>query len=197
MNEKNPSHFDNGGMSQEHRARLIRETEDKIKQDPIYQLCVEREMDENTIDSHKKTSSYDTLTIKQYQKAAENGDSDAMIVLAKIYKRGEGVMKDSDRALFWYQKAAEAGNVAAIYHIARRYDLLVSLGNSSEDVIKAIKWYTKAAEAGRCDAMNRLGWMYLIGKGVGKDCKKAIEWFLKAAEAGQLRERYRYHTRLR
>ncbi len=34
--------------------------------------------------------------------------------------------------------------------------------------------------------MNRLGWIHLVGKGVGKDCEKAIEWFHKAAEAGHV-----------
>jgi len=63
--EQDEKNVEDGGMSKEQRARLIRETEDKIKQDPIYQLCVEREIDENTIDSHKKTPRYDAEAVRQ------------------------------------------------------------------------------------------------------------------------------------
>lgn len=182
MNEKNPSHVEDGGMSEEQRARLIRETEDKIKQNPTYQLCLEREIDENTIDSNRKTSRYDAEAVRQFQESAENGDSNAMIALAEIYNRGKGLMKDSEKALYWFHRAAEAGNSTAMCYLARRHDLLGSHRNTSEDVTKAIKWYTKAAAAGRSDAMHRLGWIYLISK----DCEKAIQWFHEAAEAGHI-----------
>jgi len=186
MNEKNPSHVERGGMSEEQRARLIRETEEQIRQNPIYQFYVEQLAEESAIDSGKKTSRYDAEAIGQIQKAAEAGESDAMCALAKMYSKGDGVAEDTEKALYWFHRAAEAGNSTAMYHLAQRYDILGSLRHSSKDYSKAVNWYTKAAEAGRSDAMNRLGWMYLLGQGVGKDCEKAIEWFHKSAEAGNI-----------
>lgn len=183
MNEKKQGHVEDGGMSKEQRTRLIRETEEKIKQSPIYQFCAERGMEEETIDSAQKTSRYDAEAVRRCQRAAETGDSDAMCTLAEMYSKGDGVTKDTEKALYWFLRAAEAGNSTAMYHLAGRYDFLGGSRNSGEDYTKAVKWYTKAAEAGRSDAMNRLGWMYLVGQGVGKDCEKATEWFHKSAEA--------------
>ena len=186
MNETNSDHVEKDNLSKEQRARLIRETEDKIRQNPIYQFCVERLAEENAIDSKRKAHRYDPKTMRQYKKAAEMGDSDAMCTIAEMYWKGEEVTKDSEQSSYWFNKAAEAGNSTSMFHLARRHDFIGGLRNSDKDYKKAIYWYTKAAETGRSDAMNRLGWMYLVGQGIGKDCEKAIEWFLKAAEAGHI-----------
>ncbi|CAB4417936.1 unnamed protein product [Rhizophagus irregularis] len=46
-----------------------------------------------------------------YQKAAENGHTNAMFNLAICHKNGEGTEKNLEKALQWYQKAAENGKV--------------------------------------------------------------------------------------
>ncbi len=45
-----------------------------------------------------------------YKMAAENGFATAQVNLAECYKKGKGVEKDLDEAIYWYQKAAKQGN---------------------------------------------------------------------------------------
>src|SRR5436190_8934444 len=44
-----------------------------------------------------------------YQKAAENGNNDAMDGLGICYYDGEGTEKNLEKAFYWYQKAAKNG----------------------------------------------------------------------------------------
>ena len=47
-----------------------------------------------------------------------------------------------------------------------------------------VAWLRKAAEQGQADAQNKLGWMYVRGRGVPQDYKEALVWLRKAAEQG-------------
>ena len=53
---------------------------------------------------------FESPTIKRLVKAAENGNSEAMIALAFMYTEGENVTKNIDKAIEWYKKAAQAGS---------------------------------------------------------------------------------------
>jgi TPR repeat protein len=46
--------------------------------------------------------------IDSIRKAAEQGDSSAQFKLGHAYDFGDGVAKDHDQAIVWYQKAALA-----------------------------------------------------------------------------------------
>ncbi len=45
-----------------------------------------------------------------YQKAANLEHSMAQYNLAYMYENGDGIMKDIDKALYWYNKSAKQGN---------------------------------------------------------------------------------------
>ncbi|WP_198022325.1 tetratricopeptide repeat protein [Candidatus Odyssella acanthamoebae] len=47
------------------------------------------------------------------QKAAEQGHAGAQSNLGGMYYKGEGVEKNAEKAVEWYQKAAEKGNALA------------------------------------------------------------------------------------
>jgi len=51
-----------------------------------------------------------------YQKAAKNGNNDAMNSLAICYTYGVGTEKNSEKAFYWYQIAAENGEVNKLYN---------------------------------------------------------------------------------
>jgi len=57
--------------------------------------------------------------VKWYQKAADQGDSDALNNLGIMYENGQGVEKDRQKAYDLYKKAAEEGNVYAINNARR------------------------------------------------------------------------------
>ena len=71
--------------------------------------------------------------------------------------------EDKVKALYWYRKSAELGNVRAQYLVADIY--LNGLG-IEKDPAQAAVWYRKAADAGDTDALYALGTLYRTGEGV-------------------------------
>ena len=47
------------------------------------------------------------MAVKWYTIAAERDKGDAQYRLGEMYERGEGVKKDIDKAIMWYEKAAD------------------------------------------------------------------------------------------
>ena len=89
--------------------------------------------------------------------------------------------KKYEQAIYWWQKAADAGDSGAQYRLAICYQN----GNGVvKDIEKAVYWWQKAAGAGDSDAQYRLAFCYLKGDGVEKDVEKAVYWCQKAADAG-------------
>lgn len=114
---------------------------------------------------------------------AKEGDPKAQFNVGLIYANGKGVKKDSYQAMEWYKKAAEQGDTAAQYNLAK----LIAQRPDSEDprALERIRyWYEKAAESGRKEALNDLALLYLKGKGVEKNEVRAFELFRKAARMG-------------
>ena len=89
--------------------------------------------------------------------------------------------KDYDKALKYYQYAAEKNDSQAQFSLGAMYDM----GNGvTQNYAEAMKWYLKAANQGNASAQNNIGVMYEKGQGVKKDCSEANKWYLKAAEQG-------------
>lgn len=124
----------------------------------------------------------DTFTlrvIQAYEKAAHGRNPIGMNNWGYICFLGIGVTKrDGAEAMNWFQKAAEAGNVAAMGNLGIIYD--GSYGK--KDPAQAILWLKRAADAGNAPAMSRLGLIYFGNK--DPDNAEAIRWYRKAADAG-------------
>jgi FOG: TPR repeat, SEL1 subfamily len=108
---------------------------------------------------------------------AERNDEEAAGRLARAYRDGKGVRKDSDKAIEYMRTPAE--NIGWANN--ELTDLLLERSNVG-DVDEAYNVCLKFAEKGNTGAMGRLGRMYYHGIGVTKDVAKAIEWMKKAAE---------------
>ena len=57
--------------------------------------------------------------LKWHTKSAAQGCTDAEINLGLLYERGHGVIKDISKAIEWYTKAAEKGDVIAADYLRR------------------------------------------------------------------------------
>ena len=68
-----------------------------------------------------------------------------MYSLGGMYERGEGVVKDYDKARAWYQKAADAGNADAMYYLGWMDE---NGEGVTEDYKKAFEWYQKSLAVG-------------------------------------------------
>ena len=105
-------------------------------------------------------------------------------------KEGEKLYSDKkyEQAIYWWQKAADAGNSAAQKNLAICY---FNGYGVEKDVEKAIYWWQKAADAGNSAAQKNLAFCYLKGDGVEKNVEKAVYWWQKAADAGDSTAQYR------
>ncbi len=105
---------------------------------------------------------------------AENGDATAQYITGRAYTTGVGCKEDGVKAMLWFQKSYDNGNILATYCI----------GLLSSDYEKALEWYRKAADKGHVSAAFFIGAMYYSGSGVAKNYVKAVEWYEKAANKG-------------
>lgn len=113
-----------------------------------------------------------------YEKAANQGNVEAMTLFASLCLTGTGTEENEMEAAKWLQKAADLGDTYAMLWLGQmNYD-----ANNME---KAVEWYQKAAEQGNINAMNELANMYENGLGVDQDAEKAAEWYAKAEEAAE------------
>jgi uncharacterized protein len=120
-------------------------------------------------------------------KAAEGGNSEAMIRLGDIYRSGNrGVARDRPKALVWYRKAADLGAPLGMYYAGSACKF--GWSGAAKDQTQADVWYQKALAAANdlaarndSDAMLCLGLLYNYGDGVPKDLPKALAWYLKGA----------------
>jgi len=90
-------------------------------------------------------------------------------------------VKDYVKSLPLLNKAAEAGNAAAMYDLGELYYYGQGV---PQDYARARAWYQKAAVAGSALAMADLGYLYEHGFGVAQDYAQACTWYQKAAVAG-------------
>ena len=112
----------------------------------------------------------------QFKLAADKGNAEAMYRLGLCYHDGQGVEKDANEAVKWYQNAVKGGNTEAQAYL-----------DSLTSVIDEVKSLTEAAEKGDADAMRTVAYAYLTGSGVKPSDEEAAKWFRKAAENGNSR----------
>lgn len=110
--------------------------------------------------------------------AKTQNHSAAQFNLGVLYERGEGVQKDLDAAVQWYEKAAHQNNAKAQYNLG--FLLLEGFG-VPKNPVAALQWLEKAAHQGSIPAAYQLGCAYLEAKGVPHNRSLALEWLGRAA----------------
>ena len=114
------------------------------------------------------------------QRAAEHGHAEAWCALGWRYSTHTcyGGLKNDEKAIMCYEKAADMGIAAAYYELAVYYNE----GRQVElDEKKAFEYFLKAAELGSPDALISLSTIYKNGNSVvEKDFEKAFDYAQKA-----------------
>ena len=113
--------------------------------------------------------------------AAMKGDPTAAYEVAMRFADGKGVASNFDEAAKWYDRAAQAGVVPAIFRLGTFYEKGLSV---KKDADIARRYYLQAAERGNAKAMHNLAVLDADGGGKGADYKSAAQWFRKAADRG-------------
>lgn len=114
-----------------------------------------------------------------YRKAADMGDSEAMVKIGNLYYLGKGVNQNDREALKWYRKAAELGDADGLDWVGRMYYKGAGI---PKNLVEAVTYYCRAADQNHAMAQRHLGLLYLEGEGVKKDPVEAVEWLRKSAE---------------
>jgi hypothetical protein len=123
---------------------------------------------------------------KAYAKFKDMGEHDCPFsncILGVMNQKGEGVKKNIDQAIKYYERSAQLGLADAELHLARL--LNSEEAGARKDTSIAMKWLHMAAEHGSAEAQLWLGKLYLKGApGIKRDAFIAQIWLHKAADQG-------------
>lgn len=114
------------------------------------------------------------------QKYADNGDTEAQFVLAKLYAEGQGVDQSDDQAIHWMETAARGGLAQAQFRLASWH--LKGSHGLLEDSEEAFEWYQLAADQNHEIAQFFVGNLLFKGDGVDQDRKLGMQWMFRAAD---------------
>lgn len=118
----------------------------------------------------------------------------SMFELGSAYEMGDGLPRSMEKAMYWYESAANHLHTDAQYRLALCY-------LAGERKSKGVQRLAQAALLGHVEAMYRLGMCYLDGIGVNESEEQAIEQLSRAGECGHQRAAFRlgqlYENKLR
>lgn len=107
-----------------------------------------------------------------YEKAADQGNVEALLKFGSHLRTGDGVEKDARRALVYLYRAAEHENTSAINALARMYYNGEYVHKSYE---RAVELYSRAAKLGSGYALGAVGIYYLKQKKDEAEAKRLLQ----------------------
>ena len=111
-------------------------------------------------------------------KDARTGDPEAQYTLAHLYLKGAGgIEKDSEKGVMWLRRAAEAGHIDGMYHLAM--SLLDDKGDRRSRT-EALVWLRRASDHGHPEAQ------YTLGRAYGLRTQQGV-YLLEQSERAGLR----------
>ncbi len=111
---------------------------------------------------------------KIYIKLSREGMTRAQVNLARALYKGDGVVKDVDKAKLWYERAAKLGDKNGQYNLGELYYYGIA---TKLDYNQALIWFYRAAYNGNKTALMKLGVMHSRGLATKKDRETAQMWF--------------------
>jgi TPR repeat protein len=119
---------------------------------------------------------------KYYKMYHEKGGKKGrpLLNLGVLYRDGDGIERDLDQAISWFEKDVAEGNLDSHKSLAQIYHF-EEYGR--RDAEKLLYHYKKAGEAGLGECFNTLGRLYETGEVLAKDDTNAVTYYLRAAEA--------------
>lgn len=132
------------------------------------------------------------LAYENYTKSINKSNNDmaksfSMNNLGSMFILGEGVRKDIDKALEYFQRSAELGNDTAMLNLGLLY-FNGELVDRNYQV--AFEYFNNAATKFNGKSLNMLGYYYEQGLLGNQDISKAIECYKKSYENGFVKAAY-------
>jgi uncharacterized protein len=179
-------------LSERFKAAELLETSDPIAALPLYQELAEQYYTEAKVrlaallsaglsDEGTEEENFHQ-SIKLLHEAADEGSIKAYYGLYVLNHGAASLTPDSEVALKWLIKAAEAGDPRGQSQLASFYRKGIIV---TKDVSKALYWYKEAIKNNSDSARYNLANLYLDGlDGVPKNINTAIDLYSTAAEQG-------------
>jgi TPR repeat protein len=117
--------------------------------------------------------------LKVFGNLAKAGSAASMLYIGYIHRDGLGTAADVGEAERWFRMATDAGSISAHYSLGNLYGRLNRMREAREAFAIA-----GANEYG--PALNQLGRMYAVGRGVEKDVRRARQYLERASTVGHL-----------
>ncbi len=119
--------------------------------------------------------------VDQVQPAADEGDPEALYIMATVYFKGKRIARDFRKAADLFTRAGEQGLGLAQLHLGQMY---FDGSKVPQNDALALRWYQVAALQGMKQAQYGLGNVYAQGRGTPADMKQAAYWYEQAAMQG-------------
>lgn len=117
----------------------------------------------------------------------EKGVYSAIAFIGDAYLYGEGVEKNCQTALGWYQKGVEKSDLASIYGLGMYYLTIDNL-----DTKKALDYLDSACTRNYLIACETLGELYYKGEKIDADAEESTKWFTKGVELNGAKSHFYY-----
>ena len=114
--------------------------------------------------------------IAKYEALAKANNPTAEFALGHQYEQ-QKTPEANASARYWYEKAAQGGNIAAMYNLG----VLLLKDSDHSSWIEGVLWLRKAANYGLVPAQYNLGLALSEGVGAKKDLEEAFIWFSLAS----------------
>lgn len=116
---------------------------------------------------------------------AEDDNAEANFILATLFAKGQGVVKNKQKAFEYLTLADEQGHAEATFNLALTYELGKVVGVDVEKRKRlAFDYYLKAARNGSVNAQRKLASRYSNETSVVYQPEKATQWLTAAVEQG-------------
>ena len=120
--------------------------------------------------------------VKYWEKAAQQGFSEACFRLHELFSFGDGVTKDQTEAVKWLTAAINNLEASPLTKIETAFtsvdEIMEEIGKNAD----ALQVYQQAAEKNYVVAQLVVGVCYESGNGIKQNLSMAAEWYQKAAE---------------
>jgi len=105
----------------------------------------------NQMHQHLLAESELNIEAIDLQQRAYTGDAEAQYALANIFQKGIRIQKNTGHAFYWYQRAAQQGNLLAQYNVWFAY----LTGDGTEaNAQQANKWFARASLKSACSTQS-------------------------------------------
>jgi len=122
------------------------------------------------------------LALKEIRKELGT-NHEAQFLMAQMYEKGLGIVQNPHRAIKWYARAADSGDLESSYALGALFESGAG-GELPKNYSESRRWFQRSAEQGHANSQFRLGAMLNIGRGGAKNRTEALAWVAIAQESG-------------